>query len=105
MSLTMRLDCMGFDADAVLQKLEEVKNTIFILFGAGDAIGDIQGWPVECLRVKGGIDVRWQTMVNSPLHTSIPTIHTQFHLSVRGIKRQSGDFSITGLDLQKGPLR
>jgi hypothetical protein len=99
----MVLDCMGYDPDAVLQKLEANK-TIYAYFNRPE-IGRLAGWPSEVRRIKGGIEVDIFTLEDKP-GFFLANQAGKLDLSIAGSK-SANDFSISWLNIQpkKGTTR
>lgn len=102
---TMILDCMGFDPDAVFEKLLKVQNTIWVSPPHAELASGILGWPRAFRRIKGGVEVEIDWL-EAPFwgggRTNFAGLAEKglLDLSIAGWREPGDDFSINRLVAQ-----
>jgi hypothetical protein len=96
--VTMILDCMGFDPDAVMLKLQKDKGTIGAYFHRYTQ-DRIAGYMSEVRRIKGGLEVDIETDGDRPGFFQ-ENQRGKLSLSIAGSTTADGDFNISWLNIQ-----
>ena len=55
-TVTITLDCLGFDADAMLEAVQRDKEGCWIGLARSPAPANAVGWVVDAKRIKGGVE-------------------------------------------------